>query len=260
MWQHSIPSSPVAPVQRTLQPLASRPSVAKLQRVREFSWSDTYLLIELLEKHGKNWGKVLEVLHKCSHRYTDLKDKNQLRDYYTSLLGARSIINLPFVAAPWEPSQEDVTPQQAERSKQQHEANQIRLCKEREAARIKIKAIEDREILLDSSSTTSEQELRRTNEARAKQRASVLQERRQEAAAQAKEDIDFRSCLVNSLQTIMAAIQRAEAHDAALLLMLQHMAAQQGIIMPTASSTNNMKRRRVSEEEESILDTDLGPD
>ena len=78
---------------------------------------------------------------------------------------------------------------------------------------------------------------------------------------QAKEDVDFRSCLVNTLQAVMASIQRAEAHDATLLLLLQHMATQQGIITPRAtSSTNNMKRRRVSEEEEQILDADLGLD
>jgi hypothetical protein len=58
-----------------------------------------FLFLILLEKNGKNWSKVLDILHKCSHHYTDLKDKDQLRDYYKSLLGPRSIVNTPFVAS-----------------------------------------------------------------------------------------------------------------------------------------------------------------
>lgn len=58
-------------------------------RGKNWEWSDSFELIHLVHKEGKNWEKVLIIMHD-EHRLTSTNDSQKLRTHFNTLNGKNS--------------------------------------------------------------------------------------------------------------------------------------------------------------------------
>ncbi len=122
------------------------------KRRSAWEWEDSYQLLQLLDKHGKNWEKILEIFQNEQHRLTDIAKEDaakKLRKHYYTLSGKNSTVFRPYVAPPWKPphNRQRYTNEQLQQQQVQHIEFHAEMAQQRKYAQKIISKIEDREIL-----------------------------------------------------------------------------------------------------------------
>ena len=70
------------------------------KRSKNMQWTDSYEMIKIVKKEGKNWEKVLQELHK-KHRCTHIKlsqAKEKLCPHYNNFTASKSPLGKPYHA------------------------------------------------------------------------------------------------------------------------------------------------------------------
>jgi hypothetical protein len=129
-----------------------------------------YELIEIVAKEGKNWDKVLNILHQ-RHLAQEIKSKEKLRRKWNNLLDERSAIWNPYetpqlkIAGRKGLSKEEV----ARRMKEHAERHQV-MRLQHEHAQEMLREVEKRELVANSDENEEEEEIRRTMQEKAEER------------------------------------------------------------------------------------------
>lgn len=60
-------------------------------RLQNCTWEDSVEMVRLVEKHGKNWDKILTILHQ-EHHATYIQDKEQVSRCFSTITDPSSMI------------------------------------------------------------------------------------------------------------------------------------------------------------------------
>lgn len=150
-------------------------------RGKNITWPESFALLQLMTKEGKNWGKLLELLH-GQHLFTHIpkEEKDKLRIHYNSLKGKKSTLWKAYTTPKFTPTPGS-TPAQQQAQLQQHSSKHGAAAKERELARKWVKQIEDREVLVTSDQQKTEEEIRKEMKEKGEERRQIREERLEQA-------------------------------------------------------------------------------
>ncbi len=196
-------------------PSADKPK--KRARAKNWEWDDSIMLVELVDKHGKAWGKILGIMHNEQHRIPDIQDPQVLRRHYNSL---KDKLGKPYV--PTKPkftrkgmNQAQIKAKDAELATQERQKQQ-----QWEAAAKTIKRIEDGEIVRTTDNAESEKEIRDKMKEKAEERKAVRDERLKNHADIANEERAWRSSITNAFGLLGGLLEQSIIHERLLIVAL----------------------------------------
>lgn len=194
--------------------------VEEKERARNWSWDDSYEMLRIAAKEGKNWAKVLEILH-SRHCCTDITDHSKLRVRYNTLNGKQSTLRKPW-APPKFTAPKNLAPDQKRKKEEEHAAKWESVRHERETALALIEQIEAREELATSAETPEEDQVRQKMKEKADERRSVRNERFKVYEKDAQEEKDYRSGIVSTLKDLFELYRESVKQEREILDELLH--------------------------------------
>jgi len=182
-----------------------------------------HALLVLIEKHGKNWTKILGILHNEQHRVVDIKDPDKVRTRFNTINGKSSAnCSKPknFLSLLRE-ERSHLTKAEIHQKQVLHGALQEKLRKEHEHAQQLLRIINEREKLLASSKeNVDETKIRQYMLEKSEERRKVQKERMQKYNDDAEEEREYRKSLKRSLDNINTFLEKTtEMEDRFLSLM-----------------------------------------
>jgi len=167
----------------------------KRKRGRNWTWQENYAFLKTVHKEGKNWGKILSLLHDLN-LCTDIKNHNKLREHYNTLHDGKSLLNKPYLTPKFSPKKGD-SPETTQRKEQEHSHSHQLIHEEREQLAEWMRRIEDRELGKSAGSRVSEEDLRKDMHEKKMERKRIkMQERK------------IRDKMINSLDIACSSIPK----------------------------------------------------
>lgn len=158
----------------------SKPPAKAPRRSKNFGWDESYALLKLIKKEGKNWAKILvalHALHKCTWIATD--DYDKLRVHFNTLKSEKNALWKPYVQPKYQPDPEDKDSSNEEKALllQLHASKHETIANEREIARTLIHQIEADERLVHSGDKKSEAQVLKELEEKKDEKRKIRDER-----------------------------------------------------------------------------------
>lgn len=198
-------------------------SQEKESRSKNWSWEDSYELLRIAAKEGKNWAKVLTILH-SRHICTDITDHAKLRSRYHTLNGKTSFLRKPYTA-PKFVAPKNCSPEEKRKKEEEHAAKHELIRKEHEAALLLIAEIEAREELATTNEAPpTEEEIKTKMVEKAEDRRTVRNERFKTFEEAAKDEKEFRNGLVTTMRELFELYRESVKQDRELISALLHQA------------------------------------
>jgi len=240
----------------------------KRKRGKNWEWDDSYQLLLLARQHGKNWDKILLIMHNEQHRIPQISDPDKLRSHFNTLNG-KDGVRKPYTAPKLRiVGKKQMTPEEIKKKEAEFAAEQekIRLVllafqqiqpnltipkysREREHAVTLLEEIEVREQLLHADAKASEEEIRSRMEERAAERRKVREERLAKVEEAAELDREYKRLMCSALRDVIAMLKESARREEELIAAIHAPPPPQPPAQP-AQSTRPRKRRRRNEDEE----------
>lgn len=255
------------------------------QRAKNWDWCESFALINMLEKVGKNWELALDRLHNEQHTLTHIADHNKLREHYNRFTRHDSPLKKPYITPPVPITAKERKTLEKEghhaevmAREQEHAARHQRIREEREEAAqnvLKIEARERAKVSTDSKPTASE--LRAKIKAGEAERKAERKEKTNALAVAAEVENNQKQTLLHGVEKMMKALEVVSESAVAvsmairkeessldhtllqgLLLQQKEMAlALQELRQELADDRRSRKRKREQEKEKRKLSTGL---
>lgn len=165
------------------------------KRAKNWTWAESFELLRLMETHGRNWEKLLDVLH-AQHLCTGIMKPEKIRQRYNTLSNKKtSPVFKNLDQKKFKPSAH-ASAESRRREEQEFTQAKIKKQKEQEEAKRILGVIEARETLLTTENTHNEKEIREYLQEKADQRRLDKDSLRAKALARAEEEQNFRSALL----------------------------------------------------------------
>lgn len=177
-------------------------------------------MLRIAAKEGKNWAKVLQILH-SRHCCTDITDHSKLRVRYNTLNGKQSTLRKPW-SPPKFSAPKNCSPVEKRMKEQEHAAKWESVRRERETALAMIAEIEAREELATTTEAPEEDEVRAKMREKADERRSVRNERFKAYEKDAQEEKDFRNGIVSTLKDLFGLYRESVQQEREILDELLH--------------------------------------
>lgn len=198
--------------------------IEKEPRSKNWSWEDSYELLRIAAKEGKNWAKILQILH-SRHICTDITDHAKLRARYHTLNGKASFLRKPYTAPKFQVPAKNCSPEEKRKKEEEHAAKHELIRKEHEAALLLIAEIEAREELATTNEAPpTEEEIKTKMVEKAEDRRVVRNERFKTFEDAAKEEKEFRNGLVTTMRELFELYRESVKQDRELISALLHQA------------------------------------
>lgn len=184
-------------------------------------WPDSYKLIKLVHAHGKNWGKVLEELHR-SHLGVNLRDKDEVRVKFNTLNNKNSMVRKGYRKAKLaNNSKRGASEEQLRKMEQEHALREEQTEKQYEKALKLLEEIEQREHLPSSETQTTEQAVRESMQKKAQERKEVRNERMEKILQEAEEEKTLKKKLASTLDVLTGEVGQLQNKEDRLLSILE---------------------------------------
>jgi len=183
-----------------------------------WTWADQIRLVELVALHGKNWGSILNILHK-EHRCADISDFAKLRVKFNSINAAASVFQRAFKKQKFTPPKENpetgqkLTKTELKVLQQNHDKSEERRQKEYTSTRQALKKIADDEIKASKGrgKKRTVEEVRQTLSTEEQERKDKARERIESARKEAERDRQQRDLLIKIMQASVSALERTNS-------------------------------------------------
>lgn len=192
-------------------------STNKNSRGRNWDWESSYEMLRVLHKEGKNWSKVLNILH-SRHLVTDISDPSKLRTRYNTLNGKTSPLKKDFSASKFSPSRKNLPKEEIRAQELEHARQTEKLRQEHEHARTLIAGIEAREALPGTNDAPlTETAVKADIEKKAEDRRSVRNNRFEQYMKDAEHEKEFRQQMLGSLKNIFDLLRESIQQERELM-------------------------------------------
>jgi hypothetical protein len=176
------------------------------KRSANWRWGDSFEMVKLVDRHGKNWGKILQCMHDM-HRITEISDCQKIRKHYDGF--RKKVIKNVFKHTKFTlKNRKEYSEPEIRKLEQDHAIQQGRLEAEYNSAVTMVKAIEDREVISNTENRNTESEIREQIAMRGAERKSKKDEKLAAYLEDAADERRFRASLLHSLDNIADASKK----------------------------------------------------
>ena len=210
---------------------------SKKPRSKNWTWGDSYRMLQIMKKEGKNWEKVLQLLHN-EHRATHIRISDateKLRAHYNNYNSVKSPFRKPYQA----PKLERIKEKEAEFALKQEQRR-----REHDKAKAWVKKIDAKELCQDSAVRQTEEEIRQKMKEKSEERRAVREQRVELAQQEAESEMQFRKTLATTTEKLGDYLEKAEKTEEAILQYMK---------MKTAYYERQLQHQVASESEDWVV-------
>lgn len=190
------------------------------KRGSKWERDDTYYLVSLVAKEGKNWSKILQCAHDA-HRLTHITEPSKLRTHYTTSTGKSGCLCKPYKRPKFSPSKKGLTKDEIMKEETEFGLQQERLSNDHAAAIANVSVVNKREKKLASDGSKNEAELKAAMKEKAEERREVREDRLKLVTEEANAEKDHRTESRNLLKRIADQIEKESQMETLLCTYLQ---------------------------------------
>jgi len=210
------------------------------KRGKNWEWSDSFSLIQLVFEHGKNWDKIMDVMQNEQNRVTHLTESKKLRVHYNGITNPNSklmkIASKDYIFTPKFKRSEQANEDSKLKGNEQ-EKEELSKYEEKKRAVEMIRDIESRDALPispeknaglvspekkkeEEKKTVVQQVVQQNHVAKAEESTKVKEPKHEEFNKQ-KEEVNHRKKLDEGLEAIIAHVTENRKMEAQLMELLK---------------------------------------
>ena len=189
------------------------------KRAKNWEWDDTYAFVVLVHKHGKNWDKILTILHKEQHRCSHIEEPDKLRNKWNSLASSQSTLKKQYKRPKFQKPKGSA--EEIKQAEAIHAAKYEAISKQWEHAQLLVQEVTERETTLSSNARKSAAEVSADLKAKGEERRKIRDERLEQYNNDAAQDREFRKVMMDTLRSITQAMAQSIANETEYINLLK---------------------------------------
>lgn len=194
-------------------------------RMKNWDFDDSLSLIRLVDKHGKNWDKILNIMHSEQHRITHITDHNKVRVHFNGLNDKKKhAMWKEFKPKPFTMTKKkrgEIGAEEFKRREANYALRMQRLRTDYEEAVLLLKTINERESCKTTSEKESEDKIREEMKQKGEEKRAIRNERINTLQKHVDEEASARSEITDAIKEIKASLKRSRANERKLISMQQ---------------------------------------